>query len=147
MLQKYSSCCMNFLVTCLWQNCLALGIGEYTPKSPYLIWFMGSFSRMRISPIWRAKAEPKARFFAWTLLHNKILTVDNRRKGWRHNSSCPLCSLGTETILSHNKNGGYYLVGWTWMPSGTESERHNLQMLPKMDVTLKNHNVASLMVF
>jgi hypothetical protein len=36
-----------------------------------------NFCTIKINPIWKAKTEPKCRFFAWTLLHNKILTSDN----------------------------------------------------------------------
>jgi hypothetical protein len=42
--------------------------GEYTTKSAYDIQFQGSFSKLRILPIWKAKAEPKCKFFAWSLL-------------------------------------------------------------------------------
>jgi hypothetical protein len=51
--------------------------GEYTAKSAYLIQFQGTFSKLKPMPIWKAKAEPKCRFFAWTLLHKKILTPNN----------------------------------------------------------------------
>jgi hypothetical protein len=48
--------------------------GEYTSKSAYSIQFEGSYTKLRIMPIWKARAEPKCHFFAWTLLHKKILT-------------------------------------------------------------------------
>ena len=54
--------------------------GEYTTKSAYKIQFEGTFTKMRITPIWKVKAEPKCRFFAWTLLHKKILTANNLMK-------------------------------------------------------------------
>ena len=54
--------------------------GEYTAKSAYRIQFVGDYNKLRISAIWKAKAEPKCRFFAWTLLHGKILTADNLQK-------------------------------------------------------------------
>jgi hypothetical protein len=37
--------------------------GKYTTKSAYNIQFQGTFSKLRIMPIWKAKAEPKCRFF------------------------------------------------------------------------------------
>jgi hypothetical protein len=56
--------------------------GEYTTKSSYEIHFVGDYNNLRISTIWKAKMEPKCRFFAWTLLHGKILAADNlQRKG------------------------------------------------------------------
>jgi hypothetical protein len=33
--------------------------------------FEGSYSKLKLTPIWRAKVEPKCHFFAWTLLHKK----------------------------------------------------------------------------
>lgn len=33
--------------------------GEYTTKSAYHVQFEGSFSRLKIMPIWKAKAKPK----------------------------------------------------------------------------------------
>jgi hypothetical protein len=54
--------------------------GEYTAQSAYLIQFEGTFCKLRITPIWKAKAAPKCRFFAWTLLHKKILTANNLMK-------------------------------------------------------------------
>lgn len=37
--------------------------GEYTTKSAYNIKFQGTFTKLRIMLIWKAKAEPKCRFF------------------------------------------------------------------------------------
>jgi len=47
--------------------------GEYSSKSAYLAQFHGSHAKLKLNTIWKAKAEPKCRFFAWTLLHRKIL--------------------------------------------------------------------------
>jgi hypothetical protein len=49
--------------------------GEYTAQSAYRIQFQGTFSKLNLSPVWKARAEAKCRFFAWTLLHKKILTA------------------------------------------------------------------------
>jgi hypothetical protein len=38
---------------------------------------VSSQPRLRLMPIWKAKIEPKRHFFAWTLLHWKILTDKN----------------------------------------------------------------------
>jgi hypothetical protein len=54
--------------------------GKYNTNSAYKIQFTTSFCKMKICPIWKARTEPKCRFFAWTLLHNRILTADNLRK-------------------------------------------------------------------
>ena len=54
-----------------------------------------ALKKMLITPIWKAKAEPKCKNFAWILLHRKILTADNlERRGWPHD---PLCNSAPET--------------------------------------------------
>jgi hypothetical protein len=49
-------------------------------QSAYQIQFEGTFSKIKIMPIWKAKAEPKCHCFAWTLLHKKILAANNLTK-------------------------------------------------------------------
>jgi hypothetical protein len=72
--------------------------GEYTTSSAYRIQFKGHFKKLSISPIWRAKAEPKCKIFAWILLHRKILTTDNLEiRGWPHDLLCKLCNSAHET--------------------------------------------------
>jgi hypothetical protein len=59
--------------------------------------FAGTFSKLRITLIWKAYAEQKCRFFAWTLLHQKILTAKNLIKRWWPNDPiCKLCGLEPE---------------------------------------------------
>ena len=36
---------------------------EYTTKSAYRVQFEGTFSKLKIMPIWKAVTEPKYRFF------------------------------------------------------------------------------------
>lgn len=46
----------------------------------------------------KAKVEPKCRFFAWTLLHKKILTADNLiKRNWPNDPICSLCRMMPET--------------------------------------------------
>jgi hypothetical protein len=72
--------------------------GEYTTQSAYQVQFIGVFSKIKITPIWRAKAERKCRFFAWTLLHKKILTANNLlKRGWTDDTECKLCNSDQET--------------------------------------------------
>jgi hypothetical protein len=72
--------------------------GEYTTKSAYRIQFEGTFSKMKITTIWRAKAEPKCRFFTWIFLHKKILTANNLiKRGWTDDPICKLCGITQET--------------------------------------------------
>jgi hypothetical protein len=72
--------------------------GVYTTRSAYQIQFVGVFSRIKITPIWKAKAEQKCRFFAWTLMHKKILTANNLfKRGWTNETVCKLCGNDQET--------------------------------------------------
>jgi hypothetical protein len=72
--------------------------GEYTTKSAYHIQFEGTFNRLKIMPIWKAKAEPKCKFFTWTLLHKKILTANNlMKRHWPNDTICKLCGNDPET--------------------------------------------------
>ena len=60
---------------------------------------------MNLCPIWKAKVEPRCRFFAWTLLHKRILTADNlHKRGWPCNPICCLCNSAPETILHLSKD-------------------------------------------
>jgi hypothetical protein len=71
--------------------------GEYTAKSAYLIQFQGTFSKLKLMPIWKAKAEPKCGFFAWMLLHKKILTANNLiKRNWPNDLICKLCGTDPE---------------------------------------------------
>jgi hypothetical protein len=48
--------------------------------------------------IWKAKSDPKCKFFAWLILHNKASTADNlSKKHWPCNPICPLCTCMPET--------------------------------------------------
>lgn len=70
----------------------------YTTKSTYQIQFDETFSKIRITPIWKGKTEPKCNFFAWTLLHKKILTANNLNKcNWQNEPICKLCGTDPET--------------------------------------------------
>lgn len=71
--------------------------GEYTSKSAYSIQFEGSYTKLRIMPIWKARAEPKCHFFAWTLLHRKILAANNLiKRNWPNDPLCKLCGVEPE---------------------------------------------------
>lgn len=56
--------------------------GKYSTKSAYLAQFVGWFTKIKITPICKAKAEAKYRFFSWTPLYKNILTANNLRITW-----------------------------------------------------------------
>jgi len=70
-------------------------------------------------PIWKARAEPKCRFFAWALLHKKILTANNLiKRNWPNDPICKLCGVDPENpahcarvVPSQNKYGPSWKLG------------------------------------
>lgn len=48
--------------------------GQYSVRTPYLMQFQGNFVSLKPGKIWKAAAEPKCRFYAWLVLHNRTLT-------------------------------------------------------------------------
>ena len=43
--------------------------------------------------MWKAHAENKCKVFAWILVREKILTVNNlQKRGWPHQDNCALCN-------------------------------------------------------
>ena len=46
---------------------------------------------------WKARAQPKCRFFAWMLLRKKILTANNLiKRNWPNDPICKLCGVDPE---------------------------------------------------
>jgi len=90
--------------------------GEYTAKSTYCIQFQGTFSKLKLQPIWKAKAEPKCRFFAWTLLHKKILTANNLiKRNWPNDPVCKLCGIDPETPTHLCKDCTFSRQVWSFI--------------------------------
>jgi hypothetical protein len=57
--------------------------GKYFVASAYQCQFNGAMTRFLALEIWRAKAEPKCKFLAWLIMHDRARTVDNlARKNW-----------------------------------------------------------------
>lgn len=74
--------------------------GSYTSKSAYLSQFKGSFLPFDPNLVWKAKTKNKYKFFAWTLVQNKILTADNlANRGWPHQPTCSVCHTDPEKAL------------------------------------------------
>jgi hypothetical protein len=63
--------------------------------------------------IWKAKAEPKCRFFAWLVMHDKALTADNmEKKNWQCDTTCALCFCQYETTSHLLTNCNYSEACW-----------------------------------
>jgi hypothetical protein len=66
--------------------------GHYLVASAYDYQFAGPMTYFPATNIWRAKSELKCRFFAWLVMHNRTLMVDNMlKKNWQCDPICPLC--------------------------------------------------------
>jgi hypothetical protein len=67
-------------------------------SSVYECQFYGALSLFPTTKIWKAKSEPRSRFFAWLAMHDKVLTADNmEKKNWSCNHLCSLCFCQPET--------------------------------------------------
>jgi len=130
---------------------------EYSTQSAYQIQFSGTFSKIRITPIWKTRAEPKCHFFAWTLMHNKILTANNLIKhGWANDPDCRLCGnypetpshlckdcpfaqqtwdyirqwFGLATLISVNSSGSMQTYWWKCRRKFEKSQRRRVDAIP-----------------
>jgi hypothetical protein len=50
--------------------------GKFSMASAYNCQFKGAFTFFPAVDVWKAYTEPKCRFFAWSVLHNRALTAD-----------------------------------------------------------------------
>lgn len=72
--------------------------GAYSASSAYRIQFLGSIQDNRANFFWKAKTENKCRFFAWLMVHKKIVTSDKLQlRGWDNSPICSLCGIELET--------------------------------------------------
>jgi hypothetical protein len=110
--------------------------GEYTTKSAYRIQFEGCYSKLKLSPIWKARAEAKCRFFAWTLMHKKILTANNlAKRNWPSDPLCKLCNNEPETPTHLCKDCPYTQQVWTQLRRWL-----NLNVLDSVDTAGSIHS-------
>lgn len=66
--------------------------GKYTVALAYKSQFIGATTPLPAAYIWTTRTEPKCRFFAWLVMHNKALTADNMAKrNWPCEGNCALC--------------------------------------------------------
>jgi hypothetical protein len=71
--------------------------GSYSSTSAYNMQFQGSYSLFRVGKLWKAKVEPKVKFFGWTAMHQTIMTANNlAARVMQHSNACPLCQQAPE---------------------------------------------------
>jgi hypothetical protein len=72
--------------------------GQFTVASAYNCRFHGSMTFFPATKVWQARSQPKCKFFAWLVLHDRALTADNmQKKNWPCNPTCQLCFCQLET--------------------------------------------------
>jgi len=97
--------------------------GCYSAASAYAIQFQGSFSKFEPSKVWRAFAEPKAKFFAWLVLHKRIFTADLlATKGWPHDPTCQLCLTHPETVAHLCMECPFTVAVWNTIDTWSEDK-------------------------
>jgi hypothetical protein len=73
--------------------------GQFSSKSCYKAFFLGSISFEPWKRLWKTWAPPKCKFFLWLAIRNKCWTADRlRRRGLQHPLVCALCDQEQETI-------------------------------------------------
>ncbi|KAE8803530.1 hypothetical protein D1007_20607 [Hordeum vulgare] len=105
--------------------------GTYSAKSAYLLQFEGATFFDGYHLVWGAWATAKCRFFVWTALLGKVLTVDDLLRCKRvNNYFCPLCMRNLETTF-------HLLVDCSWSRHiwGTIATRTSL---PSLDLATWN---------
>jgi hypothetical protein len=79
--------------------------GKYSAASAYHCQFQGAMTTFPAVDVWKAKSEPKCKFFTWLVLHNRALTIDNmQKKNWPCDTTCFLFFYQQETsahLLMH----------------------------------------------
>lgn len=72
--------------------------GQYKASSAYEIQFYGATIMIPAKKLWKAKTEPRCRFFAWLAMHDRVQTANNlMKKNYPCNPTCPLCFCIPET--------------------------------------------------
>ena len=73
--------------------------GQYSAKSAYENFFIGSTQFGPYERIWKSWAPPKCRFFMWLVAHDWCWTADRlARRGLPHPEQCLLCDQEEEAI-------------------------------------------------
>lgn len=93
--------------------------GKYSVASAYECQFQGAMTTFPAAKVWKAATEPKCRFFAWLVLHNRVLTADNMAKrNWPCNTTCSLCQSQQETTAHITTECDFTKETWTKIAAG-----------------------------
>jgi hypothetical protein len=73
--------------------------GQFSSKSCYKAFFMGSITFEPWKRLWKTWAPPKCKFFLWLAIRNKCWTADRlQKRGLDYPEVCPLCDQDSENI-------------------------------------------------
>ncbi|AQK53266.1 uncharacterized protein [Zea mays] len=73
--------------------------GQFSSKSCYRTFFMGSITFEPWKRLWKTWAPPKCKFFLWLAIRNKCWTADRlQKRGLAYPEVCPLCDQDSENI-------------------------------------------------
>lgn len=73
--------------------------GQYSTKSAYNQFFLGSITFEPWKCLWKAWAPLRCKFFLWLAVLNRCWTADQlARRHLLHPATCPLCDQAEETI-------------------------------------------------
>jgi hypothetical protein len=73
--------------------------GQFSLKSCYKAFFMGSISFEPWKRLWKTWAPQKCKFFLWLAIGNKCWTANRlKRRGLQHPIVCVLCDQEQETV-------------------------------------------------
>lgn len=118
--------------------------GRYTASSAYNIQFQGAITTLPATHVWKAKTEPKCRFFGWLAIHGKVQTADNlMKKNYPCNPICPLCYCIPETTEHLLTECNYTEATWGELVSIFRLPTHVRQTVTK-GVTRTIANVTAL---
>jgi hypothetical protein len=73
--------------------------GQFSSKSCYKAFFLGSITFEPWKRLWKTWAPPKCKFFIWLAIRNKCWTADRlHKRGLDQTEVCPLCDQEPENI-------------------------------------------------
>jgi hypothetical protein len=103
--------------------------GQFSSKSCYRAFLMGSISFEPWKRLWKTWAPPKCKFFLWLAIRNKCWTADRlQRRGMQYPVCCPLCDQEQEIAQHILCTCGFARQFW----------HHILSLIGLGDLTLEN---------
>jgi hypothetical protein len=97
--------------------------GQFSSKSCYKAFFLGSITFEPWKRLWEPWAPPKCKFFIWLAIRNKCWTADIlQKRGLDHPEVCPLCDQEPENIqhllctcIFRGSFGITFFLRWGWL--------------------------------